>query len=206
MFQVKGGRLVTVALIGLVVAAASADQVFDDEGLFLAAAGAVLIEDVEDEALVGTPDGGGVNSIAVDDFVARSIGGDGMKILGEEWYGNQNHTPGGLKYLSVDSDQAGVSFDSVLTFDYRIVDFGVWFNDIESGGSVLVNGTTYPVAASGDGGFTFFGIVSDSPIETITLDAGDGDSHWSFDDIYYSVPEPTGLLLIGLGALALRRR
>jgi hypothetical protein len=69
-----------------------------------------------------------------------------------------------------------------------------------------VNGTTYPVAASGDGGFTFFGIVSDTAIETVTLDGGDGDSQWSFDDVYYSVPEPTGLLLIGLGTFLVRRR
>jgi len=166
--------------------AAAADTRYDDEASFRGAAGPVALEDFEDEPLVGHPDGGGQLVIEMDDFTAEAVDYPSLKILDITWFGNHNHTPGGVKYLTMDTDIGGESDDVVFNFFEPISSFGLYLIDLEQGGTLTVNGVPYVIAPAGDGGESFIGIVADSPFSSVHLDLGPTDSQSSMDDVLYS--------------------
>lgn len=160
--------------------------IFDNQAEFLAAAGSAVTEDFEDEPLVGACTGGAQTLISFDHFDA-SASPPALKVLAVDCgNGNHNTTPGGVNYLSADTDQGGVSADVTLSFYTSLHAFGLYLIDIESDVQLTINGTPYLVPAGVNGGESYFGIVSPVAFTTIDIAIVSGfDSHYSLDDVAY---------------------
>jgi len=162
--------------------------IFDDQAAFLAAAGQVLTEGFEDEAPVGTGNSGGVASLAFDDFSATAVPA-ALKILDVPWVGNHNTTPLGKQYLSGDTDTLMASADLTLTFASPIHNLGMFLVDLDAfDAEVTINGATYIIPAHGDGGESYFGILSDVEFTEVAVGSTGGDNHYSLDDLAYGDP------------------
>ncbi|MHC4429743.1 MAG: hypothetical protein ACYS0D_14250 [Planctomycetota bacterium] len=159
-------------------------QVFDNQADFFAAAGSLTIEDFEDEPLVGDPSSGGVAMLTFDDFTA-TCDPPALKLLDVESVGNHNTTPGGIKYLGVDTDIGGVNGDVTHTFDFPLTALGMFMIDIEGSLELTINGVVYPIPSTTSGGEAYFGIVSSTPFTTVDITSPGNDSFYSMDDVAY---------------------
>jgi len=67
---------------------------------------------------------------------------------------------------------------------------------------------TFQIAsgAQPNGTIFFFGIITDQSFTEVTLNQTLTGDSWAVDEMYYEIPEPTTLLLFGLGAVMLRRK
>ncbi len=187
---------------------ALAGIVFNDRADFLNnAVGPIVIEDFEDEAVVGTPAGGQVGMLTLTDFIATS-NPLALKILDQPSAGNMNTTPGGAKYLALDTDIAGVSASVTWFFTTPITELGFNIIDLKTVIVVTINATDYLINGAGDGGVTFWGILDVGEFDTISFNIVEGiDSFYSFDDLVYSiVPTPGAALLLVIAAGSSRRR
>ena len=160
--------------------------VFTDRAAFLAAAGSAVTETFEGYAHTADCDTGALPVMVLDDFTATSSPA-ALKLLREPCFGNHNTTPGGQKYLGADTDVAEVSADVLFVFNGFLTAVGMDLVDLDVATlAVTVAGGTYPVPPNGDGGASFFGIVSDAPFGTVSFHvATDVDTHYSFDDVAY---------------------
>ena len=165
--------------------------VFNDQAAFLAAAGAVTTETFEDDASSGVCDGFGLTLRSEADFLATS-NVLALKLLREPCFGNHNTTPGGQKYLSADTEIGDVSADVMFIFNQPITALGLFLVDLDSALlEVTINGVSYPVPAHGDAGESYFGLVGAFPFTSATFHIAAGvDSHYSFDDVAYSLSGP----------------
>jgi hypothetical protein len=159
-------------------------QIFDNQAAFLAAAGPVETEDLEDEPVIGDCNGGGQVQIDLDGFTATSNPA-ALKIPNTECFGGHNTTPGGVKYLLADTDMGGVSADVTFTFDAPITAFGMYMTDLDANDlQITINGIPYIVPAHGNGGESYFGIIEDTPFTVVDMVIVPGaDSSYAFDDI-----------------------
>ena len=196
-------------LLFLTPSASLGATIFHSQSGFLGAIGPHIVEDFEDEALVGTAGGGGVASLALSHFTVTS-NKPALKILGAPAFGNHNTTPGGSRYLSADTDlgwvaaAVGVSAfpGPIHAVGFRLIDFDVLPPVIQ------VNGSIYATLPTGDGGSRFWGIVTSAPITSLRIGPLGPDSHWSLDDLVIgrgrvnapAVPEPSAALLFAFGS------
>lgn len=166
-------------------------QVFTDRAAFLAAAGAVVQETFEDDASTALCDGGALPVLAFDDFTATSDPA-ALKLLREPCFGNANTTPGGQKYLGADTDVGGVSADVMFVFGNFLTALGMDLIDLDAADlDVSAAGGMWTVPANGDGGVSFFGIVSSAPFNLMSFRVVAGvDAHYSFDDLAYAAGGP----------------
>jgi len=189
--------------------AARADLVFNLQGDFLAAAGSVMTETFESQPNIGTPGAGAQTMIDFDDFSATSAR-PALKIFDSPMVGNFNTTPNGAKYLAVDTDVGNTGTTVTLTFQQSLRTFGLFLIDLEEDYTILINGMTYTVLATGNETSTFFGIITDVPFNNVGISSEfETDSFSSFDDVSFGVvPEPSSLLMfgIGMGVLLTQRR
>ncbi|MHC4427380.1 MAG: hypothetical protein ACYS0D_02095, partial [Planctomycetota bacterium] len=177
-----------VACLGFACSDAMAgDQIFDNQADFFDAAGTLATETFEDEPTIGTPGGGAQAMIELDDFTATSEP-PALKILDAPFVGNHNTTPGGVKYLSADTDLGGVDSDVTFTFDTSLTEFGMYITDNEGGIEIIINNVSHIVPSAGDGSEQYFAIISETAFSVVFIDIQNGDSHTSFDDVSYSVP------------------
>ncbi|MGD8395530.1 MAG: hypothetical protein PVF43_08650 [Candidatus Eiseniibacteriota bacterium] len=163
-------------------------QTFDNEADFLAAAGPVETEDLEDEPLIGDCNAGGQTMITLDTFVATSTPA-ALKIPNVDCTGAHNTTAGGQKYLLADTDMGGVSAAVTFTLNAATNAFGMYATDLDSNSLQLtINGLAYTIPPHGNGGQGYFGIVSDDAITSISMViVPDFDSSYGFDDISVGV-------------------
>lgn len=196
--------LLVVLVFGLVsVKQADATMIFEDQASFLSAVGYVVTEDFEDE-LPGDPDHGALSLMTFDDFTVTSSP-EAIKVLDVKWFGNYNTTPDGDKYLSADTDIGYQCSEVTITFDYALSALGFYVIDVEDFVDITIDGSVYRVLGHGDGGKSYFGIISDSTFSVVHMDMGETDSHTSMDDFAY-IPEPATIGLLGFGCLGLLRR
>jgi hypothetical protein len=193
-------------------------DVFFDQASYLAAAGTVVVEDFEDEANSGTPDAGGLDVLGFDDFTATASL-PALKVFDAPQFGNDNTTPGGAKYLAVDTDVGSLGADATLTFHEPAAGVGVVLIDVDIGDrSVRVPGFEYPIHVTAPGGRTYFGVLANPPLAAVELLSHPNDSIWSIDDVAVvpaSPPVPTlprplhvafGALLIAVAVWLSRHR
>ena len=163
--------------------------VFSDEVEFLAAAGAVVKENFEDNFTTADCDSGALSVIPLNHFTATSDI-PALKLLAQDCFGNHNTTADGLKYLGADTDVSGVSAAVAFDFVQPLNAFGLFLVDLDFAIlNVTVNGVAYPVPENGDGGVSYFGIVSPDPFTNVTFQIVTAfDAHYSFDDLAYGPP------------------
>lgn len=205
-------KILAGALLCCASAGSYAGTIYSTEASFLASAGTTTTEDFESYP-TGSTGSGAVANYTFDDF---SVSSDpaAIKVLGSSAYGNHNTTSGGSKYLSFDTDIGSVGSDIIFEFDFGFSPlnaFGLYFTDTDHAVEVVIDGVSYDVSATGDGGENYFGFVSDVSFSSIMINGGSTDSHWSVDDVSYavaSVPEPGSvfLLVAALSGLAVRYR
>ena len=165
--------------------------VFTTRAAFLSALDGRLTETFEHEPWTATCDSGAVAAMSFFDFDVTSQPA-ALKLLRDGCFGNHNVTPGGKRYLSADTDSADVSAVVDFHFDAALHAFGTYLIDLDDTGAELeINGATYPVPATGDGGEAFLGILSAATFHQVTCRiVGGVDSHYSFDDVTYSAGSP----------------
>ena len=199
-------------LVTLASQTQAAPIIFSDQASFLTAAGPLTVEDFEAQAEFVTPETDPPEASIPFDFFTASSSPDALKLFDETVVGNHNTTPGGSIFLSADTDMSLVDATVTLIFSTPIIEFGLFMIDIDLGdGSVSINGIGYSIAATGNLGSQYFGIIEDTPFTSVILNGGFENSHWSMDDLAFSViPEPSTFLLTSLGligfALTNRRR
>ena len=200
---------VCTGLMGVMLSAgaASALDVYTDEGAFLAQVDTFYLEDF-DWAFYGgytelTWDGGPVNGYAYTlSCFAGADGGSGDFLL---W------TNDGA--MSTNSALDGIRADFTGDPVYAV---GGWFyasdfNGFYQPGETIIglaDGTSYPFMPGN--GTDFRGFVSDIPIAWMTVDAPDGAAlAWPAMDPFYVgnlIPAPTTAALFGLAGLTTLRR
>jgi len=174
----------SAAALGLLgaTAASGANLVFS-ESAFLAEAQGVVLEDFEDEPTSGTPDAGGVSQLAFDGFTANTSL-PAAKLFDAPLAGSANTTPGGSKYLGIDTDVGGVGASATLIFDPPVYAVGFQLIDAElETSAITLDGVVYPIAATSAGGHDYIGILSNSAFATLTITPSSADSFWSLDDV-----------------------
>lgn len=163
--------------------------VFDDEAEFLAVAGPLAKENFEDNFTTAGCDSGALTVIPFNHFTATSDI-PALKLLEQDCFGNHNTTADGRKYLGADTDVAGVS--AAVTFDFvqPLRALGLFVVDLDFANlEVTVNGMSYPVLQNGDGGVSYFGLVSPDPFTSVSFHIVTAfDPHYSFDDLAYGPP------------------
>jgi hypothetical protein len=165
---------------------------FSDQAAFLAAAGVVTTESFEDDFTTADCDSGALTLITFNDFTATSDI-PALKLLDRNCFGNHNTTPQGLKYLGADTDVSGVSAAVEFDFAQPLMVFGLFLIDLDFAVlEITVNGVNYPVVPNGDGGESYFGIVSPDPFTNVRFQIVTAfDAHYSFDDIAYGPAGPS---------------
>ena len=182
-------------------------DVFFDEASYLAAAGAVVVEDFEDEATSGTPGGGGVASLALSSLTAASTPA-AVKLFDAPEANVFNTTPGGAKYLAFDTDVGNQGSVATLTFSEPVAGVGLDLVDVNridlvaGEVTVAVPGFVYPIAPTSPGGETFFGVLASPPLASIEISPDSFDSLWALDDVAVASPAPP-VPVVGPATLAL---
>jgi len=167
-------------------------QLFTNQADFLAATGAINCEDFESWPTTGDCTSGVQSVIDFGPFRVEGASDEGgaVKILDAPCTGNHNTTPGGIKYLSGDTDVAFRNAQIDFEFDDATCAWGAYIIDAEQGIEITINGNVYLVPPTGDGGEAFFGIIDTGMFVTVELRVAVGsDSHYSIDDVCYGCPE-----------------
>jgi hypothetical protein len=180
---VRAAAILSSVIVAWLAMEAHAANVVFSEAAFLAEAQGVVVETFEDEPNSGTASGGGVSQLSFDGFsVDASL--PALKVFDAPLFGHDNTTIGGSKYMSVDTDLGGVSATATLTFDPPVYAVGFYLIGGDPGPSALeLDGVSYPIAPTGFDGHRYFGVLSNSPITTLTLIPDGSDSFWSLDDV-----------------------
>ena len=212
-----------VIAILLMAIPAQGSQVYTDRTSFEASLASFIIEDFESTALVGSADGGATASVSLSDFslsaAVKSTGANAVKVLDTVIFGTGNTTPGGERYVYIDSDLSSQGTLTTISFFSGIQAIGFDYSGLSQSGAE-------PTITIGDEEFSldlnpwppakpnvveslFWGFTADAPFSTLVIDSGI-DSAYGIDQVTYSsvpsVPEPgTAILLaLGLGLLASR--
>ena len=166
-------------------------QLFIDQASFLEAAGALSTETFEIDTTTADCDSSAAVILELG-AIEATTNMPALKVLDETCFGNHNTTPDGLKYLGVDTDVSGVSADVNFHFSAPLTALGFYLIDLDvSTLEVTINGVSYPVPPNGEGGETYFGILSPEEFTDVTFQVVDGfDAHYSFDDVAYGSMSP----------------
>jgi len=176
------------------------------------AAGNALGDGVDDPhyALIAQPAPGGLTDVTVNDTWPIAPAGPWVANgPNSRWIGpdaNQGNGPGGDYIYRTTFTLPDIADLNAVALN------GLWGSD-NGGFDILINGASTGQANSGFGTLVPFSITDGFVFGTNTLDfalnnEGGGPSALRVDGInaMYLVPEPATLALLGLGALALRRR
>ncbi len=201
-------RALAVMLVLALPALSAASIVFSDEGAFLAAAPPLSMESFE-----GLPVDNETymwDTIVVDDF---TITAPGVVLSVWDIPVSGGHATDGDNFIRHSAFEGMYSMtltfnDAINAFGINITDWGDW-SDTGTLSYADNAGNFFDVAYAPlpDENEVFFGIISDIAITSVTFDHDIAGEGWSIDEVYYGIPEPGTLVLLGLGGLlAIRRR
>lgn len=194
-------KKITFLFVSLFVGSAHAiPTTYSDEASFLGAAGSLSIESFEGEVATNSRT---LSSLSLTDFDMIMSGGGTMGIFTGDFFGG--HATDGVNYAGFSDGHAFVDY----AFDSNINSFGINFTDFGDFGTGSVTfsnniGDVFTAAVSGvpNANEQFFGLITDFNFTNVRLSQNIGGEFYAVDEIYYgttSVPEPSSLVLIGLG-------
>lgn len=141
-------------------------------------------------------------------WVTQSVPGGGYPISSPNY-------AAGIEYIGTEQNGENVS-DMRIDFDTPQIAIGMWFIDNDGTNirlrvfdniGTLIETAYIPMVP--EGGTSFYGISQNvASISYAIIDEQNGlemDSTF-IDDLYYEVPEPTTILLLGLGGILIRRK
>lgn len=191
----RGRCFLPMAMAALCGPALTAGTVYTDYLAFLAEGGDLHLEDFHDAALVGTTGAGGVELLPFDGFRARADRA-ALKLMDVPDQGNHGTSVLDGRYLTADTDALGLYAVITLEFEPPVDRVAFWAVDLDTFPlGITVEGRTYSLPATGDGGQAFFGYLGDAPFDEVLLEPLGGDNHYSLDDIRFNPPpaaEPAG--------------
>ncbi len=202
----KKKLLIFWVMMSLIAGSAQASAVFTDRASFEAAISGYVIEDFESYPTSGTTGSGALPQINFNKFSVASVP-NAVKILDEGFAGSKNTTPGGAKYLYLDTDigfqgsvttisfYSGINF---IGFDYTYSP--VWGSQL----NVEVEGNSFLLGNVDTSGYGFWGYIGDNIFSTIIIDSG-SISGYGIDQVTFNAtaPLPSAVLLLGSGLLGL---
>ena len=203
----------TIAMMLLSIASlpVSASVVYTDATLFGSATAGATTEDFESSALSGSTGGGAVTSLMFSDF-SVSTSPAAAKVLDTTFTFSQNTTPGGAKYLYLDTDLGNVGSISTFSFDSAVSSVGFFYTynptwDATTNLDVMIGADTFTLGPVSTDGVGFWGITDVASFSSFQIDSGT-ISGFGIDDMRYggatsSVPEPASLALMGLGLVGI---
>jgi hypothetical protein len=186
-------------------------MVYTDRGAFESALGSFAIEDFESASLSGTVDGGAVASIGFADFTVNTSP-NATKVLSSPAFGAINTTPGGQKYLYIDTDVGFSGFTVTFVLDAAQAAFGFDYatnNNPNNVNTISLDGQDFVVPTAIPNVASFWGYIAGvgDTFGTVSMTATT-NSAFGFDQVTYGaatadVPEPGSLALIGIGVASL---
>lgn len=199
-------HIIASALLALpALSSAAVITTYTDRSSWEAAVGAFTTEDFESVTPVTASTAGDTFTLADFDIVidenhgsiAIASSGTGPVIGGLQSFFGDVHSPG-----------SSVPLFQTLNFVDPIVAFAADFAQGDASGiTISLLGSTFPIAFSGT---TFFGITSDVAFSTLDITGGNtGSGFFVMDNVSISgasVPEPAGVLLLGIGLVSLTAR
>ncbi len=200
-------RAMILAAAGVLALASvgSAFDVYSDESAFLAAAPAVTMESFESLAVENDYSHA---SITVQDFTVSVTGSSGMGVYDTppSWDG---HATDGSNFIMISSTPQDLTFamnNPILAWGINVTDWGDWGAGTLTFrlGSQIVHEMDSTGIVS-DEEF-FWGYLGDQYFDSITLTNTVSGEAYSFDEVYYGVPEPMTLSMLAAGGLAALRR
>jgi hypothetical protein len=175
--------------------ALTAGTVYSDYLAFLADGGDLHLEDFHEAVLVGTTSSGGVELLPFHGFRARADLA-ALKVLDVPDQGNHGTSVLDSHYLAADTDSLGLHAVVTLEFEPPVDRVAFWAVDLDMFPlGITVEGRSYSLPATGNGGRAFFGYLGDGPFDQVVLEPLGADSHYSLDDIRFNpppAPEPVG--------------
>jgi hypothetical protein len=204
---------------------ALAVTVFTDRSAFESALASYSIEDFESYATVGTPNVDpitlnptGLSSLALNEFSLTATP-DAIKIWDANHSGSHNTTPGGTKFLYLDTDNLGIAngnpigSTTVFSLTNPVDAFGFDYTGVFEPGTAATASTFTVSIGSVDFDLNFnnpedvplfWGVIGLGSFTDITLSTS-LDSGYGVDDVTFgsAVPLPPALWLFGSGLLAL---
>ena len=179
--------------------------VYTDRTLFEAALPSFTIETFESSPLIGTLSSGAIQTQAFNYFTVSTVP-NAVKVLGTPaGEGSFNTTPGGSKYLYLDTDIAFTGSQTTFALNEPTFAFGFDYtgvNAVLTTFNVSVLNNSYDLVRNPDNSTAlFWGIITNLPFSAIILTTST-DSGYGIDQVTLGVtpvPEPGTLLLLGTG-------
>jgi hypothetical protein len=150
-------------------------------------------------------------SLALTDFTVATAPRAVKVLSGPDGFGSFNTTPGGSRYLYLDTDIGLVGSSTTYSFNAPQRGFGFDYTGVNEPGNlftVTINGQVFTLASNPNlSTASFWGYIPPTGSVQTALVATSNDSGYGIDQVTYRLlPEPAAIASLPCAMLALRRR